>query len=387
MLRYLAWSAAGLVALIAVGGVLAYLFRGELIAYMVNPGEPFAAFTPPPAPDYETPDAWAALPGRDDTADLSPPGMSPRVADDAARVDVFYIHPTTYLTSDGWNASIDKEEPRYVIDNAVMAHQASAFNLAGRIYAPRYRQAGIYAFMEPWAELDDPQGPLALDLAYQDIARAFETYIRIHNNGRPFILAAHSQGSLHLIRLMQDYLKRPDLKSRLVAAYPLGMSMPVHLFGDLLAHIPPCAEPDQTGCLVSFNSFGPDGDPTVWFEQQRIWEGNELVPVAGRPLNCTNPLSWKADGDVASADLNKGAIPYADAMSDELPVTSLADPRMLDVSVQCRDGIAYMDRLPPDEFGELVFENEDYHVYDYNLFYGSIRENAALRAAAYIALQ
>ena len=378
MLRYLAWGAAGLVALIAIGGGTAYLFRGELIAYMVNPGEPFAAFTPPPAPDYETPDAWAALPGRDDTADLSPAGMPPAVSDDTARVDVFFIHPTTYLTSDGWNAPID---------NAVMAHQASSFNLAGRIYAPRYRQAGIYAFMEPWAELDDPQGPLALDLAYQDVARAFETYIRLYNNGRPFILAAHSQGALHLIRLMQDYLARPELKERLVAAYPIGMSMPVHLFGGLLSHVPPCTEPDQTGCLVSFNSFGPDGDPAIWFEQQRIWEGNELVPVAGRPINCTNPLSWSDDGALAGGDLHKGAIPYANAVAEEEPVTRLADPQILEFSVQCRDGIAYMDRLPPDAFGELVFENEDYHIYDYNLFYGSIRENAALRAAAYIALR
>ena len=387
MLRYLAWGAAGLVALIAIGGGTAYVFRGELIAYMVNPGKPFAEFTPPPAPDYETPDAWAAIPGRDDTADLSPAGMPPAVSDDAARVDGFFIHPTTYLTSDGWNAPIDKVEPRYIIDNAVMAHQASAYNLAGRVYAPRYRQAGSYAFMEPWSELDDPQGPLALDLAYKDVARAFETYIRLYNNGRPFVLAAHSQGSLHLIRLMQEYLTRPELKERLVAAYPIGMSMPKHLFGDLLSHVPPCTDSDQIGCLVSFNSFGPKGNPTVWFEQQRIWEGNELIPVAGRPINCTNPLSWSDDGAPAGGALHKGAIPYAEAMADDLPVTRLADPQVLEFSVQCRDGIAYMDQLPPDAFGQLVFENEDYHVYDYNLFYGSIRENAALRAAAYIALQ
>lgn len=387
MLRYLAWGAAGLVALIAIGGAAAYLFRGELIAYYVNPGKPFAAFTPPAAPDYETPEAWAAMPGRADTADLNPAGMSPAVADDAARIDVFFIHPTTFLTSDAWNADINEVASRYIIDNAVMAHQASAFNLAGRIYAPRYRQAGIYAFMEPWAELDESQGELALDLAYQDVARAFETYIRLYNNGRPFILAAHSQGSLHLIRLMQDYLKRPELKQRLVAAYPVGMSMPSHLFDGLLAHVPPCTEPDQTGCLVSFNSFGPEGNPKVWFDQQRIWEGSDLVPVAGRAINCTNPLSWSDDGEAAGGDLHKGALPYAAALGEEQPVTRLADPQVLEFSVQCRNGIAYMDQLPPEEFGELVFENEDYHVYDYNLFYGSIRENAALRAAAYMAVQ
>jgi len=387
MLRYLAWGAAGLVALIAVAGTGAYLFRDQLTALYLDPGEPFEAFTPPPAPDYETPEAWAALPGRDDTADLSPAGMPPAVSDDAARIDVFFIHPTTFLEGSGWNAPLDHTESRYIVENAVMAHQASAYNLAGRIYAPRYRQATLYSFLEPWDEIGESQGAKALDLAYQDVARAFETYIRIYNNGRPFILAAHSQGSLHLLRLMQDYLKRPELRERLVAAYPIGMSVPVHLFDRLLTHVPPCTEPSQTGCLVSFNSFGPEGNPVDWFQQQRIWEGNELVPVAGRPINCTNPLSWQAGNGPAGVGTNRMALPYAEPVGDGDPVAALADVQELDVSVQCRDGIAYMDRLPPDVFGELVFANDDYHVYDYNLFYGSIRDNAALRAAAYIALQ
>ncbi|MEQ8745382.1 DUF3089 domain-containing protein [Pyruvatibacter sp.] len=386
MLRFLAWGAAGVIAVIAVALLVLFLFREQLTAFYLNPGEPFAAMTPPSAPDYENPDAWAALPGRADLADLSPPGMAPAVSDDAARVDVFFVHPTTYLSSASWNAPLDDEQSQRIMQVGVMGHQASAYNLAGRIYAPRYRQATLYSFMEPWDELAEPQGQLALDLAYQDVARAFETYIRLYNNGRPFILAAHSQGSLHLLRLLQDYMKRPDLLARMVAAYPAGMSVPASLFDTYLSHIPPCATPEQTGCLVSWNTFGPDGNPTVWFEQQRIWEGSQLVPVAGRALNCTNPLSWRTDGEPAGGDQHKGAIPYAGIESDE-PLTRLADPQMLAFNVQCRDGIAYMDASPPDEFGELVIENDDYHVYDYNLFYGSIRENAALRAAAYLALQ
>ena len=252
--------------------------------------------------------------------------------------------------------------------------------------APRSRQAPLYSLLEPWHELPDPQGPKALDLAYQDVARAFEAYIRLYNNGRPFILAAHSQGSLHLLRLMQDYLRRPELKQRLVAAYPIGMSVPVSLFSRELAHVPPCAAPEETGCLVSFNSFGPAGHPVDWFEQQRVWQGNRLEPVAGRALNCTNPLSWRLDGAPAGGALHKGALPYS-GIEDDAPLTRLADAQQLEFSVQCREGIAYMDREPPEVFSEMVFANDDYHVYDYNLFYGSIRDNAALRAAAYLALQ
>ncbi len=387
MLRYLAWVAAGVIALIAVAVVVLMLFREQLTAYYLNPGKPFAEYTPPPAPDYETPDAWAAKPGRADTADLSPPGMAPAVSDDAARVDVFFIHPTTYLSSDAWNAAIDDPASRRLIDVGVMGHQASAYNLAGRIFAPRYRQATLYSFMEPWDELDDPQGAKALDLAYQDVARAFETYIRLFNNGRPFILAAHSQGSLHLLRLLQDYAKQPELKARLVAAYAVGMSVPVEMLEKELSHVPPCVQPDQTGCLVSWNTFGPEGNPRVWFEDQRVWSGSKLVPVAGRPLNCINPLSWVDDGSLAGGSLNQGALPYSDVLSGDAPLTRLADPVLLDISVHCWEGILYMDKYPPKSFGRLVVENEDYHVYDYNLFYGSIRDNAALRAAAYLAVQ
>lgn len=386
VLRYLAWLAGGVIALIALGVVALFLFRAEIVRFMVQPGEPFMAYTPPPAPDYTKPESWAALPGRDDTADLVPPGMDRQPDDRAAQVDVFFIHPTTHLTGESWNAEINEPESRRLVDRAVMAHQASAFNLAGRIYAPRYRQATLYSFLEPWDELSDPQGPKALDLAYQDVARAFEAYIRLYNNGRPFILAAHSQGSLHLLRLMQDYLRRPELKQRLVAAYPIGMSVPVSLFSRELEHVPPCATPEETGCLVSFNSFGPEGNPVDWFEQQRVWQGNRLEPVAGRALNCTNPLSWRLDGAPADGALHKGAVPYS-GIEDDAPLTRLADPQQFDFSVQCREGIAYMDREPPEVFGEMVFANDDYHVYDYNLFYGSLRDNAALRAAAYLALQ
>lgn len=386
VLRILAWVAAGVIAVIALSVVVLLLFREELTALYLKPAESFEEMPAPAAPDYEAPEAWAAKPGRADTADLAPPGMPPAVSDDVARVDVFYVHPTTYYSSGGWNAAPGEPESRRLVDTAVMPLQAGAFNLAGRVFAPRYRQATLYSFMEPWDDMEDPQGPKALEMAYEDVARAFETYIRLFNNGRPFILAGHSQGSLHLLRLMQEYMTRPELKRRLVAAYVVGMSVPTSLFEGPLAHVPPCAEPDQTGCLASWNTFGPGGDPATWFEQTRIWENGELVPVAGRALNCTNPLTWRTDGEAADPDLHRGAVPFPEADDEQTTVARLPEARMLDFAVQCRDGILFMEAEPPGEFGELVFAANDYHIYDYNLFYGAIRENAALRAAAWLAL-
>ena len=70
--------------------------------------------------------------------------------------------------------------------------QASAFNGAGEIWAPRYRQAAFGAFL-----LSSKDARKALDLAYADVAAAFDRFIA-EAGDRPIILAAHSQGALHL---------------------------------------------------------------------------------------------------------------------------------------------------------------------------------------------
>jgi hypothetical protein len=77
--------------------------------------------------------------------------------------------------------------------------QASAFNGIGAIWAPRYRQATIGAFL---TSRDD--AVRALDFAYRDVARAFDAFVSQVPAGQPIVLAGHSQGSLHLTRLLQD---------------------------------------------------------------------------------------------------------------------------------------------------------------------------------------
>ena len=59
---------------------------------------PRGAFSPnaaPLPPDYRQDRYWAALPWRQDEADLTPDGLAGRQAE--APVDVFFLHPTTYL--------------------------------------------------------------------------------------------------------------------------------------------------------------------------------------------------------------------------------------------------------------------------------------------------
>jgi len=42
---------------------------------MRGPHTPYSKFAPPPAPDYEVEDSWAALPNKNDPADLVPDSL------------------------------------------------------------------------------------------------------------------------------------------------------------------------------------------------------------------------------------------------------------------------------------------------------------------------
>ena len=84
-------------------------------------------------------------------------------------VDVFFVHPTTYLSPDTWNAPLDHADANLRIEKRVLKMQASAYNLAGRIYAPRYRQATFGAFFD-----QEGNGLQALIYAYKDVQDAFD---------------------------------------------------------------------------------------------------------------------------------------------------------------------------------------------------------------------
>lgn len=108
--------------------------------FMMTPRVPFTAETPPPPPDYAAPASWSALPDRADTADRAP--MGALVSDQAqAKVDVFYVHPTSYVRN-RWNAPTDDASLNEATDKIATGIQASAFNGCCAVYAPR-SQAGV----------------------------------------------------------------------------------------------------------------------------------------------------------------------------------------------------------------------------------------------------
>ena len=195
----------------------AYVYRADLqlavMMLLIVPGRGFTEMAPPTPPDYANPLHWAALPDRDDLADSVPVGAVDRQA--TAPVDLFFLHPTTFLSRQAWNQSLDDAATNRLTDEMVMRGQASLFNGCCHIYAPRYRQATLAAFFD-----DSQSGPRALALAYEDVVAAFRYYVTHFNQGRPFVLAAHSQGSRHADYLMAEEIVGTELADRMIAAYP-----------------------------------------------------------------------------------------------------------------------------------------------------------------------
>ena len=79
------------------------------------------------------------------------------------------------------------------------------------MWAPRYRQATFGAFLTSAADAER-----ALALAYGDVSAAFDSFLAQVGPSRPIILAGHSQGALHLTRLLRERVARdPRLARRI----------------------------------------------------------------------------------------------------------------------------------------------------------------------------
>jgi hypothetical protein len=323
-----------------------------------------------PSPDYAQHDNWAARPELSSTAKDIPAGIT-SIAQ-IPEADVFFIYPTTYF-GQTWNASLDDVEANRIVDETTLKNVASSFNLAGQIYAPKYRQATFGSFFD-----DTGQGDIAIERARQDVYAAFDHYINNINDGRPFILAGHSQGALHALFLLRDRISGTDIADRMIAAYTIGWAVSIKEDLGALSDINACEKTTDTRCVISYQSFGYDGDVELFAELYEKSIGLTGEPKRRSKMLCTNPLTWTTNAS-ASKDQNLGGIPLArfeEALSE--PIEGLT-------GAKCQElGVLLLTEPPQGDWREYMMAGENYHVYDYNLFYMNIRENAAERANAWL---
>ena len=358
-----------LLTLLVVAGAFAiYEWGGHALISEAVPKGHFQPVKAGGAPDYTEASNWIARPGTPDDPSLWRPDGDASPDAKGLTANVFYIHPTTYLERDRWNAPLEPGGETEFRTRLFVQSQASAFNQSGRVWAPRYRQAAFGAFL-----LKSEDAEKALDFAYRDVAAAFDEFVKQVPQKGPIILAAHSQGALHLERLLKEKVAGQPISKRIVAAYVVGW--PISSVADLPSlGLPACTAPDEAGCILSWMTFGEPANAGILLDEWKKARG--LNGRARRPedILCVNPITG-AQGGAGEAKDNPGAlVPTPDFRSATL------QPGI--IGARCDKGLLLLGGLPPP-LGPFVLPGNNYHVNDYALFWGAIRRDAEQRLAAW----
>lgn len=297
-------------------------------------------------------------------------------------VDLFYIYPTVYGDPFGDDfADVDDSTVR-MLAQFVYSKTGSSIGEYTNVYAPYYRQVNLKTAAEmTGSEYEE----FAAGIPLADIYAALDTYFAEYNNGRPFILAGHSQGSCLIKLVLGDYLqKHPAHLKRMVAAYALGFS----ITEDWLAEHPNlkfAERADDTGVIISWNTEGPgnkDAGETLIVEKNAI---------------SINPITWTRDDTKADAgdnlgsrdmDLEAAAVRYfSGSIATIDDINSLwvtSKPGIADAQIDLERGTVIC--TTSDDFNSEtdVFGPESFHSHDYDFYYYNIMENAKTRIDAYL---
>jgi Protein of unknown function (DUF3089) len=361
-----------LVVLLLAAAGAAIVFSGNTVtvmAWLWGPKHGWDLARKAPAPDYADASSWAAWPGRESPAGFVPQGVVS--ADGVRAVDVFFVHPTGYLNGGDWNSPMNAKSQTEENTQWMLANQASAFNGCCNVYAPRYREASIFRF---WSAPEDIVQK-TMDFAYADVVRAFEYYLANENKGRPFIIASHSQGTWHALRLIQDKIDGTSVQPSMIAAYIIGGQIK-NAEVNALKSVKVCDGPAETGCIVHWATF---------------LEG-ATVPPEMSDLVCVNPLNWRRDGARAPAELHQGGAAPSGTFSgklwgDDAPQGIVFEPLGAPLPkltwAECKGGILWVADQSGNPLGQLAIGG-NYHGLDYPLFHMDIRKNVAERVDAYL---
>ena len=357
----------GALALAALALTAAFAFRDEVLRSSLDPKTPFQTYRPPPAPDYGRRSSWALLP-------IAPgrpaPGDGP--------VDVYFIHPTTYSGGEEWNGPIDQARAGRELATVMLPNYAGPFARAGRVFAPRYRQASLYAGLSLREDAQD-----ARRFAYGDVRAAFETYLARFNGGRPLIVAGVEQGGALAALLLRDEIARnPALLQRLAAVYLIQTITPVEEYGPH-SPAPVCASPTQARCVVAYMA-APLSRPSAGrriLARALVWSPDgELEPLGRRAPVCVNPMLGAASDVVAPEKENRGA---ANATALEWGDRPAFLPHQ--VSAQCRGGLLLVSQPKSVTLKTVGGWVNRQMAPGYNLFYADLEADVRARVRALMA--
>lgn len=324
-------------------------------------------------PSPGNPAAERSLPAGGIQVERSRPG-DPARAGEAPPFAVFFVHPSSYIPvalseQASWNAAPGDAETEGRA-RLFIRGMASAFNRADEIWAPKYRQAVAGAFLT-----DRPEANRAIDAAYSDVREAFRFFLASVPADKPIVLAGHSQGALHVLRLLREEAAGKPLQRRIAAVYAIGW--PISVEHDLPAlPLPACAAPTQAGCIVAWSSFAEPADPEMLLARYSRTPGFDGQPRGEGPILCVNPLTGGAGGS-APASANLGTlVPRSDLSGGDLVVGA--------VPARCDPQGLLLIGDPP-RLGPGVLPGNNYHVYDIPLFWKNLQGDVVRRVEAWTA--
>jgi hypothetical protein len=296
--------------------------------------------TQPAAPDYTVPEGWLVKP-----------------AAPTAAVDVFFVYPTVLFNDTDWIMDTTKPDMRAAAMESINT-QASVFEGQANIYAPMYRQMNIAGL-----SLSDADAAPLQDIVHNDVWRALTHYLKYENNGRPFFLAGHSQGSMILTDLLLEYWGSTGAENRLVAALLIGWSLtPADLAANSSVHM--CERSNQTGCVISYNTMA---------------EGRQSVaPTLKKDALTVNPLSWTMDSAFVPAEKNIGAV-FFDKAGTPSTYPHFTSAQIVDGGLIVLPKNVDLVTVKGGNFPEGV-----YHAFDYTLFFENLKANIAERIDAFV---
>jgi Protein of unknown function (DUF3089) len=250
-----------------------------------------AAASAPLPNDYGLAQNWLCTPGRRDACtlnmdvtDIATDGslaVRKSVKMAAPRADCFYVYPTLSYDEGGNSDMVANDEERRIVET-----QFARFGEQCRTFAPIYRSVTLAALRS--ALIGKPI-PADRELNYADVRDAWRHYMANDNQGRPFVLVGHSQGSGLLKRLVAEEIDGKPVQKQMLSAMLAGTNVLVAkgkvVGGDFKA-TPLCRKADQTGCVLAWVTFRETSPPPANARFGR-------TDIADREVACTNPAALK----------------------------------------------------------------------------------------------
>ena len=306
--------------------------------------------------DYSQAGNWLDVPA----AMVKDGVLDATAADSLKAVDVFYIYPT--VTGFRPETEVCDMTDTMMIAGAQMVRQiqTGVFDESCNVFMPIYRQISMPKPGSDYRAIIDYVSKF-------DATDALDYYLTNLNQGRPFILAGHSQGASVLIALLENYMtKHPEALKRMVAAYPIGFAVTKDWLAKTGLKFAEGAT--DTGVIVSWNTEGP----------ANLKEKNMTLAEGGISIN---PINWKRDDTYADVKENLGSL----NVEGKLVTPGLADARVDTVRgsvVVTTIANKELYAIPAD--GAVMFGPESYHLHDYGFFFNNMKQNVADRIKAFL---